>query len=39
MIKKIADEVVALPEKHTVDLSNPDRTILVEVDKVSWDSS
>jgi tRNA acetyltransferase TAN1 len=34
MIKKIADEVVALPAGHTVDLSNADRTILVEVDKV-----
>jgi tRNA acetyltransferase TAN1 len=34
MIKKIADEVVALPAGHKVDLSNAERTILVEVDRV-----
>lgn len=34
IIKKVADEVVALGNGHTVDLSNPDRTILIEVHKV-----
>lgn len=34
IIKRVADEVVALGAGHTVDLSNPDRTILIEVHKV-----
>jgi adenylyl- and sulfurtransferase ThiI len=35
MIKRVADEVVALGNGHTVDLKSPDRTVLVEVNKVS----
>jgi adenylyl- and sulfurtransferase ThiI len=34
MIKRVADEVVALGNGHTVDLKSPDRTVLVEVNKV-----
>ncbi|RSH88846.1 hypothetical protein EHS25_003074 [Saitozyma podzolica] len=33
MIKRVADEVVALGNGHTVDLKSPDRTVLVEVNK------
>ena len=35
MIKSVADQVVGLGVGHTVDLDNPERTILVELYKVT----
>ena len=34
MIKTVAEVVEALGAGHKVDLSNPDRTIVIEVNKV-----
>jgi adenylyl- and sulfurtransferase ThiI len=34
MIKTVAENVEALGAGHSVDLSNPDRTIIIEVNKV-----
>jgi len=44
MIKTVAENVEALGVGHSVDLSNPDRTIIIEVNKVyhfsfSWKRS
>jgi tRNA acetyltransferase TAN1 len=35
MIKRVADEIAELGHGHTVDLKSPDRTVLIEVNKVS----
>jgi hypothetical protein len=35
MIKLVADEVTKLNPEHKVDLSNPDRTIVIELFRVS----
>jgi len=39
MIKTVAENVEALGAGHSVDLSNPDRTIIIEVNKVFHNSS
>jgi hypothetical protein len=36
MIKAVADIVTDLEVKHTVDLKNQERTILIELHKVGW---
>jgi tRNA acetyltransferase TAN1 len=36
MIKTVAENVEALGAGHSVDLSNPDRTIIIEVNKVCF---
>ena len=35
MIKAVADKVAELNPEHKADLKKPDRTILIEVNKVS----
>lgn len=38
MIRTVAENVEALGAGHSVDLKNPDRTIVIEVNKVSYRS-
>ncbi len=39
MIKTVADQVVKLNQWHKVDLANPERTIMIELYKVSIPSA
>lgn len=37
MIKAVAEEVAKLNPEHKVDLTNPDRTIMLELYRVSFE--